>query len=684
MVRLQVITAFLFFISPSILLSQDIAEADSSRVLEAIEIKAYAHRKPAEVIPAAVTVLRQAEMERFSNSNLLPVLNMSPGVRMEERSPGSYRLSIRGSSLRSPFGVRNVKIYWNGIPFTDPGGNTYLNLLDFSSVNQAEIIRGPGSSQYGAGMGGVLLLESLPLAEKSRDEMIGGSYGMFRIAGSTRFGTNEKYVQIRLAQQQSEGYRTQSAMKRFFLQVEGRKPLNESTVLSFHALASDLFYETPGGLTLEQFNEDPTQARPASGQNASAVDQRAAIYNKTIFGGIHLEHDWGKNWNTLISVGANYTDFENPAIRNYEERTEKSFSLRMVTDRRFNKSKLTFGTELQSGNGNIALSTNDRGKKGDLTSKTFTPLRTGLAFAQFDLDLPGNILLTSGLSLNRFSINFEQTVSNVKSNSSALSEWILIPRAGISKKITRHLTGYAQIGKGFSPPTTAEFFPSTAIFNPNLQAESGYSSEAGLKGNFQSINFTLNAFRLRLNNTIVVRRDEAGADYFVNAGTTLQRGLEGYFKLRFTDRTDLLKNLSIWASPSLNFFEFENYQQGSSDLSGNQLTGTPKIFGTSGIDFSNTGGFYIQFTSNYCGALPLDDRNTVYASEYWTFGLRGGYRIKSGRYPVEFMAGADNITDRKYSLGNDLNAAGGRFFNAAPGRSFYAGIIIRQEPRKRK
>jgi iron complex outermembrane receptor protein len=50
---------------------------------------------------------------------------------MEERSPGSYRLNIRGSSLRSPFGVRNVKIYYNNIPFTDPGGNTYLNSLAF-------------------------------------------------------------------------------------------------------------------------------------------------------------------------------------------------------------------------------------------------------------------------------------------------------------------------------------------------------------------------------------------------------------------------------------------------------------------------------------------------------------------------------------------------------------------------
>jgi iron complex outermembrane receptor protein len=149
-------------------------------------------------------------------------------------------------------------------------------------------------------------------------------------------------------------------------------------------------------------------------------------------------------------------------------------------------------------------------------------------------------------------------------------------------------------------------------------------------------------------------------------------------------RDDASKNLSVWASPSLNFFEFEDYQQGTSDLSGNQLTGTPKVFGSAGIDFSSAKGFNFQFTTNYCSSMPLDDRNTVYAGEYWIFGLRAGYEIKSAKNPIEFMAGVDNLANRKYSLGHDLNAAGGRFFNAAPGRNLYAGVIFKQQPRKRK
>jgi len=36
----------------------------------------------------------------------------------------------------------------------------------------------------------------------------------------------------------------------------------------------------------------------------------------------------------------------------------------------------------------------------------------------------------------------------------------------------------------------------------------------------------------------------------------------------------------------------------------------------------------------------------------------------------------DNLLNEKYSLGNDLNAFGSRFFNAAPTRNLQTGIII--------
>ena len=112
---------------------------------------------------------------------LISGLNTLLGVRMEERSPGSYRLSIRGSLMRSTFGVRNIKIYSDDFPLTDAGGNTYLNVLDASSISSIEVWRGPYGSLYGANTGGVVRIRSYEKKDTSKVNVsvMGGSFGLF-------------------------------------------------------------------------------------------------------------------------------------------------------------------------------------------------------------------------------------------------------------------------------------------------------------------------------------------------------------------------------------------------------------------------------------------------------------------------------------------------------------------------
>ena len=129
---------------------------DSVPYMDEVYVSAFGQNGTKQKVPAAITVIGNRQFQRYGNVSLVPAFNTVAGVRMEERSPGSYRLSIRGSLLRSPFGVRNVKIYWADMPLTDAGGNTYLNLIDPNSISTAEILKGPAGSVYGAGTGGVV------------------------------------------------------------------------------------------------------------------------------------------------------------------------------------------------------------------------------------------------------------------------------------------------------------------------------------------------------------------------------------------------------------------------------------------------------------------------------------------------------------------------------------------------
>ena len=107
-------------ISP-LVAQQEKQPADSADLLQEVIVRGYENNRKLAEIPASVSVISNYQLKRFNNTNLLPAINANPGMRMEERSPGSYRLNIRGSSLRSPFGIRNVKVYYNDIPYTDPG-----------------------------------------------------------------------------------------------------------------------------------------------------------------------------------------------------------------------------------------------------------------------------------------------------------------------------------------------------------------------------------------------------------------------------------------------------------------------------------------------------------------------------------------------------------------------------------
>src|SRR5690606_17778073 len=84
---------------------------DSTIRLDETIVRGYMSQQPLLQTPASVGLVSKNQLMNHSGESALPAINTIPGVRMEERSPGSYRLSLRGSSLRSPFGIRNVKVY---------------------------------------------------------------------------------------------------------------------------------------------------------------------------------------------------------------------------------------------------------------------------------------------------------------------------------------------------------------------------------------------------------------------------------------------------------------------------------------------------------------------------------------------------------------------------------------------
>jgi iron complex outermembrane receptor protein len=88
-------------------------------------------------------------------------------------------------------------------------------------------------------------------------------------------------------------------------------------------------------------------------------------------------------------------------------------------------------------------------------------------------------------------------------------------------------------------------------------------------------------------------------------------------------------------------------------------------------------GWYINVTGTYTDQIPLNDANTEFADDYILANVRAGRRFNVAKsLKLEVFAGVNNLLDQRYSLGNDLNAFGGRYFNVAPAINFFGGLRV--------
>lgn len=649
--------------------------------LKEVEVTAFYGRTKWQTIPAAIAIISPSAIKNSPLPSLVPVMNSQPGIRMEERSPGSYRLSIRGSLLRSPFGVRNIKVYLDELPLTDGGGNTYFNLIDLTQINRAEILKGPVAAVYGAGTGGAVLLHTdLHFSEKKTSHfsagLAGGSFGLFQQQAKWTYNSSGFSNSLQQVHLQSDGYREQSAMRRdgFKWQAAIRGNRHQWRFLSFY---TDLYYQTPGGINELQFSQNPRQARQPAGALPGAIQQKTAVYNKTFYNGVHHQVMLDENNSIRSFAMMSLTTFKNPFITNYEERKEDNFGTGVQWQYRQRKNDHLFqlhaGGEWQYQHALIDNFGNRSGNKDTVQFSDKVYAIQWFLFAQLQYTYRERLSVHAGLSTNQQRYRYKRTTDPGSGYASRQMGNMITPRLALSYTIQPGLNVYAIIAKGFSAPTLAEFRPSDGNFYGNLNAESGWNFETGMKGSLahDRIVFDLAYYRFRLNNAIVRRNSNTGAEYFVNAGGTLQQGVELMIKTYpLSNASGSIKELSLWTGYAYQPYRFTNYIQGTTDYSNHPVTGVPVHTMMMGADIRMASGIYFSAMLNTVSSIPLNDANDARAKAYQLLQGRIGYRMPK----TEIYMAVDNALNQQYSLGNDINALGRRYYNAAATRNFMFGM----------
>lgn len=659
--------------------------SDTSRISLA-EVQVNAYILPQSLFKSTASASRINTQQILSQASHQPVhiFNSVAGVRMEERSPGSYRLSIRGSLLRSPFGVRNVKVYLDDLPFTDAGGNTYINLIDPVFLSSAEILKGPDGSFFGANSGGVVVLNTqYPTGSQKANLQLqaqGGSFGLYHHQAALQANASPKHsFTINHAYQRSEGYREQSGLRKFFTHTRQLWQYAKHREFDFQLLYTDINYETPGGLTLSQFQVNPRASRPATATTPSAQEQKAGIFNTTVFGG--LSHRWNisTNWRHHILLFGSHTDFKNPFITNYEIRDEHNTGLRthLSFETLINSMNVNFqgGLEWQYGKFDIQNFDNNRGAIGNIQAKDLFKSKIGTYFLKAQLEKINTWQVEASVSYNaqHHKIYSENTSAEAFTVPVA---WM--PRIAASISLASQLRLRAVVSKGFSPPTVAEIRPSDNVVNHDLSAEWGWNKEIGLRwiisDPFFHVDFT--TFSYALQDAIVRSTRANGAEYFLNAGKTIQNGVEAQVQSTIFQNASGMQ-LKWLASYTWSNFKFNDYQINGQDFSKNNLTGVPQHQVFSGLECIFSHHWTTSLHYQYTDKIPLNDANSVWADPYHLLNAKLSWKTRIGKKQVEqleFFVGAENLLNENYSLGNDINAFGSRFYNPAPLRNYYAGI----------
>lgn len=695
--------------------------ASSDSVIQTIDFKeifviGFLHNQRLLDTPGTIQTLDPADFSTQDQHSLRATLEKVSGLRFEERAPASYRIALRGSSLRAPFGIRNVKIYWNDFPLTEPTGSTFLNLLDPIQFREAEVLKGPSGSLYGAGNGGVLLFRSFPLlpvttlsvpntaskentSQPNSLKRKGNQITLWQQAeigayGRQIFGTrilqedSNSQVGLQWAQSQLDGYRKQSAMDRSIVEFNGRFRVPETAqTLTAHLMYSDLIYEIPGGLNATQFEDDPRQARPGNRFVLGSEDAQAGISHDAILAGVHWDWALSKKWDQKISLFGSSSSFENPFNLDYKVDNRISGGVRGLwsweseysnhSERSEPRFRWDTGIEYHRAAYDARNYGNNMGTVDTLNFDDRISVQQLLIFSSFQWQITPSLRLQFAQSINDLHYSIDRLFAAYGYGKTGTIDrtfdlqWV--PRIGLNYRINPELTTHLSFARGFSPPTLEEIRTNEGAVNTGLEAEIGTNIEWGVRAYLFNKRWFVDGsvFYFWLNEAIVQQQTERGTLVFQNAGETIQPGAE----LRLEGS---MWKLDYTFAGSYYPFEFKRYQTNEGVFDGKALTGVPKTQFLQQITAEFPTDIELQVSHQYQSELPLDDANTVFADAHHVVRtqLSWEHQWNPTIFTRVYLA-IDNLTNSSYSLGYDTNAFGGRYYQPAAMRHGYAGIQLR-------
>jgi iron complex outermembrane recepter protein len=652
--------------------------------IQEVVVEAYARSRRILDVPGSLSLIQAGQIERESPVTVVPVLNQAPGIFAHSGALNTSRITIRGIGARVPYATGKVRAFLNNIPLTNGSGISIVEDIDPSVMERIEVIKGPATSVYGAGLGGTIIITAKDPTHQPAgvsSSFQAGSWDLFRNTLSIETGGEKIGLSMKYNHTQSNGYRQNNEYRSDGITLISRAGLRNNTDITLLLAYTSLKAHIPSSIDSLAYVNQPRSAARNWLQTRGYED-----YNK-LLAGMSAEYNFNSSLSASLSLFSTLN--EENEMRPFDVLNEDRFS----GGTRFKLSytgalpagswQLLGGGELYTENFKYRSHENigGLGERGIMISDNKEQISYYNVFAQVDLDLH-RLIMSAGINMNSSSTDYNDLFRAGDLDPSGKYSYgqILSPRLSANYRYYQSNSLFMTVSHGFSPPSLSETLTPEGSINPEIRPETSWNTEAGLRGNLfdHRLFYDINLYRMKVTDILVAER--VGEDAWVgkNAGESVHRGLEVEFQIILL-KSDAANSGSWWQpdeltiSPNLtvNNFRFTDFIDEGVDYSGNYLPGIPDRVLNAGIYGALQGGLYAVISLRNVGQMPMNDKNSLYSDPYHLTVITAGLKRKiSDNIKADVWISARNIFNVKYASMILVNAPR---FNNRPPRYYYPG-----------
>lgn len=707
----------------------------SGSTLEDVEITATSNQNKSLLYqPLSITKLSTTELKRGNGLFLDDAINANvPGVTMNRRAVSSgQQFNIRGygngsrgtRGVNSNFDGQGSKIYLNGIPVTDAEGITTMDDLDFGSIGNVEVVKGPAGSLYGLAIAGVVNLKTIKPAKGQTSigqDVLIGNYGLQRYTTHFQMGGDHSSILLNYGHQQSEGYTIHNNSKKDFVNFAGDFQPNAKQSITSYFGYSNSYDERSGELTVAQYNTNDFTG------NIEYIKRNAHSQVYTVRAGIGHTYTFSNHIaNTTTIFGTSFNSNASSA-GGWTDKATTNLGVRSTFDSKYTfgnnvilsgitgvESQRQNGTTIGYGMGKDPRDPNSTWAYGNpyywilnaSTSNLYATTATTSVFTEWTLALPSSLSITGGVGLSNMKIKLDDRfyVVNKPSHYDTSYNSMLSPHIAINKVFKEKISVYASYSRAYKAPVSSYFFipyvatpanTTTGIINNQLKAEKGDQFEIGTKGNLAHNRFT---YQLAVFHTVFsdkmttvavpLNATTTAYSYLVNGGKQDHKGIEVLLKYNVVKSPN---GFFTSVMPFINFtysdFKYKDfkYQTGTTvantktfDFSGSPVAAVSKIVYAAGADFMTKCGLYGSVMHLYRDKMPITSPDTLYTTSYNLLNAKVGLnKSLSAHFDIDLSFGIDNITGTKYPIMIFANQIPDAYIAGPRKANYFAGLKLK-------